>query len=157
MQCDAIEKIKHDAEKHFRGKDYTFEDVALFIIQALREYQNNPASLSTEAQPASMGLHAAPADAQDGGGLSDCKIYKNEKGATILEIPKPDCLDNTVNQTGAEDIEIGDIVQFFAASHPLNKPTEYIGRVERDYKGLHAANRYLPIKGVRIIEKGKIK
>ncbi len=59
-----------------------------------------------------------------------------------------------VNQTGAEAIEIGDIVQFFAASHPLNKPTEYIGRVERDYKGLHAANRYLPITGVRIIEKG---
>ena len=61
------------------------------------------------------------------------------------------------NQTGAEDIEIGDIVQFFAASHPLNEPVEYIGRVERDYKGLHAANRYLPITGVRIIEKGTIK
>jgi len=59
-----------------------------------------------------------------------------------------------VNQTGVENIEIGDIVQFFAASHPLNEPTEYIGRVERDYKGLHAANRYLPITGVRIIEKG---
>lgn len=114
MQCDAIEKIKHDAEKHFRGKDYTFEDVALFIIQALREYQNNPASLSTEAQPASMGLHAAPADAQEGGVLSD----------HIADAGK------MVNQTGAELVnrayELLDRIdiQTRATGHAINGVSE---------------------------------
>jgi hypothetical protein len=49
--------------------------------------------------------------------------------------------------------EIGDIVCFMARAHPLSEPYEIIGRVERDARGLHAGNRYLPMDGVRIVER----
>jgi len=69
----------------------------------------------------------------------------------------------SVNQTGAEDVEVTlEILESYANGDEDFIDPSYVGHaveiiVERDYKGLHAANRYLPIKGVRIIEKGKIK
>lgn len=60
------------------------------------------------------------------------------------------------NENGLkQSIEVGDIVLFMSQSHPLNRSYEVIGRVERDYKGLHAGNRYLPLSGVTIIQKFK--
>jgi hypothetical protein len=116
--------------KRCESGEFTRSEAWRLMLDAATQ-KVNPASLSSsdDAQPASMGLHAAPVDAQEG-------------GEVLIRANSP-------------QIEVGDIVQFFAASHPLNEPQEYIGRVERDCKGLHAANRYLPLSGVRIIEKGK--
>ena len=50
--------------------------------------------------------------------------------------------------------QVGDIVAFMVRAHPImGVPYEVIGRVERDSRGLHAGNRYLPLDGVRVVER----
>lgn len=75
---ETIESIMGDASHEGAGVDFS-ADAALQPSPA-----SNPASLSSEAQIASMS-HAAPVDAQDGGGLSSEFLLVNEVAGAARE------------------------------------------------------------------------